>query len=90
MTTARLTWVVLDRLVPPDDEATARAALIARDADLSNRVATGVLTPAQAIDELRRRQSRYGPASEETAVRTLAVLVAVLLVLGGLAAALVH
>ena len=90
MTTARLTWVVLDRLVPPDDEAAARAALIARDRDLANRVATGMLTPSEAIDEFRRRQPHYGPAGPDTAIRTLAGLVAVLLVLGGLAAALLH
>jgi len=90
MTTARLTWVVLDRLVPSDDEAAARAALIARDPELASRVATGVLSPAEAIDELRRRQDGYGTGSPAAAVRTLSVLVAVLLILGGLAAALLH
>jgi hypothetical protein len=89
MSTARLTWVVLDRLVPPDDEAAARAALIARDHQLATRVATGVLSPSEAIDELRRRNGRYGPSDRTAAVPVLAALVAVLLVLG-LAAALLH
>jgi hypothetical protein len=58
--TARLTWVVLDRLVPPDDEAAARAALISRDPELASRVARGGLTEAEAIETLRRRERRYG------------------------------
>ena len=59
--TARLEWVVLDGLVPPDDEPAARAALIARDRELRSRVTRGVLTEDEAIEILRRRQSRYGP-----------------------------
>jgi hypothetical protein len=91
MSTARLTWVVLDELVPDDDEAAARTALIARDRELASRVAIGRLTPSEAIDELRRRQGRYGPSSAPApAVRTLAVLVALLLVLGGLSALLLR
>ena len=90
MSTARLTWVVLDRLVPPGDEDRARASLIARDPGLASRVATGVLSPSEAIDELRRRQDGYGTGSRAAAVRTLSVLVAVLLILAGLAAALLH
>jgi hypothetical protein len=90
MSTARLTWVVLDRLVPPDDEAVARAALIARDPELATRVAVGTVSEAEAIDELRRRQGGYRPAGDAAAVRMLSVLVAVLLILAGLAVALRH
>jgi len=90
MSTARLTWVVLDRLVPPDDEAAARRALIDRDPELAIGVATGVLSEVEAIETLRRRQGVYGPDGPAAAVRTLAVLVALLLVFGGLAAALLH
>ena len=53
-------------------------------------MATGVLSPSEAIDELRRRQDGYGTGSRAAAVRTLSVLVAVLLILGGLATALLH
>src|SRR5947209_17770893 len=60
MSTARLTWVVLDRLVPPDDEATARAALIARDPELRSLVLRGVLTEDEAVEALRSREGRYG------------------------------
>src|SRR5437660_12796080 len=59
MSTARLTWVVLDRLVPPDDEATARAALIARDPELRSLVLRGVLTEDEAVAALRSREGRY-------------------------------
>jgi len=90
MTTARLTWVVLDRLVPPDDEAVARAALIARDPELVTRVAIGALSEAEAIEILRSRQGRYRPAGDAAALRMLSVLVAVLLLLAGLAVALLH
>ncbi|HEY4410983.1 MAG TPA: hypothetical protein VGO87_13975 [Acidimicrobiia bacterium] len=90
MSTARLTWVVLDRLVPSDDEAAARAALIARDPELAIGVATGAVSEDEAIETLRRRQGGYRPAGDAAAVRMLAVLVAVLLVLAVLAAALVH
>ena len=60
MSTARLTWVVLDRLVPPDDEATARAALIARDPELQSLVRRGLMSEADALETLRLRQTRYG------------------------------
>jgi hypothetical protein len=60
MTTARLTWLVLDRIVPNDEEAYARAALIARDAKLQSLVSQGLLSEDQAINELRSRQLRYG------------------------------
>jgi hypothetical protein len=59
--TARLTWVVLDRLVPPDDESAARAALIDRDPELRSLVTRGVLDEAEALEILRTRHSRYGP-----------------------------
>jgi hypothetical protein len=60
MTTARLTWVVLDELVPPDDEASAQAELIARDPELRGLVAQGVLSEDEAIGRLRERHGRYG------------------------------
>jgi hypothetical protein len=60
MSTARLTWVVLDRLVPPEDEAAARAALIARDPELHSRVAQGAMTEDEALEVLRSREGRYG------------------------------
>jgi hypothetical protein len=59
MSTDRLTWVVLDRLVPTDEEGLARAALIARDAELQRLVDIGALTEEQAIATLRARQLRY-------------------------------
>ncbi|HKY76952.1 MAG TPA: hypothetical protein VJS45_12475 [Acidimicrobiia bacterium] len=60
MSTARLTWVVLDRLVPPDDESVATAALIARDPELHSLVNQGMLTEHEALEKLRTRQARYG------------------------------
>jgi hypothetical protein len=60
MSTARLTWVVLDRLVPGDEVAEARAALIARDPELQSLVAQGVMSDTEAIAALRGRQTRYG------------------------------
>jgi hypothetical protein len=60
MTTARLTWVVLDRLVPTDEVETARAALIARDPELQSLVAQGGMSQSEAIEALRSRQTRYG------------------------------
>ncbi|MGH9010059.1 MAG: hypothetical protein ACRDYF_09475 [Acidimicrobiia bacterium] len=60
MTTARLTWLVLDRLVPTDEEAYARAALIARDPKLHSLVTQGTISEHQAIETLRSRQRRYG------------------------------
>jgi hypothetical protein len=59
MSTARLTWVVLDRLVPAGDEATARAALIARDPKLASLVARGVLSEHEAIETLRLREAPH-------------------------------
>jgi len=59
MSTDRLTWVVLDRLVPTDDEARARAALISRDQELQRLVDIGALSQEQAIATLRARQLRY-------------------------------
>jgi hypothetical protein len=60
MSTARLSWVVLDRLVPSDEVAEARAALIARDPELQSLVAQGVMSDTEAIEALRSRQTRYG------------------------------
>jgi hypothetical protein len=62
MTTARLTWLVLDRLVPTDEEAYARAALIARDPELHSMVSQGLMSEREAIEALRSRQFRYGNA----------------------------
>jgi hypothetical protein len=62
MSTARLTWVVLDRLVPTDEVAEARAALIARDPELRSLVAQGVMSETEALHALQSRQSRYGGA----------------------------
>ena len=62
MTTARLTWLVLDRLVPSDEEAYARAALIARDPELHSMVTQGLMSEHEAIEALRSRQLRYGTA----------------------------
>ncbi len=59
MSTARLTWLVLDRLVPTGEEADARAALIARDPELQRLVDTGTLTEEQAIASLRARELRH-------------------------------
>ena len=47
MTTARLTWLVLDRLVPTSEEAYARAALIARDPDLHSHLTQGIISEAK-------------------------------------------
>jgi hypothetical protein len=59
LSTARLTWLVLDRLVPDGEEEKARAALIARDPELHNLVELGVITQDQAIATLRARQLRH-------------------------------
>jgi hypothetical protein len=59
MSTARLTWLVLDRLVPVDEESYARAALIARDPELQALVSRGVISEEQAIATLRARESRH-------------------------------
>ena len=59
MSTARLTWLVLDRLVPSEEEAYARAELIARDPELQTLVERGVVTEDQAIATLRARELRH-------------------------------
>jgi hypothetical protein len=60
MSTARLRWLVLDRIVPRDEEAYARAALIARDPEIQSLVSQGILTEEQALEAIRTRQTRYG------------------------------
>jgi cytochrome c-type biogenesis protein CcmH/NrfG len=82
MSTARLTWVVLDRLVPPDDEATARAALIARDPELQSLVTQGILTEDQAIATIRAREPRHRDPDQSTIWATpgAALVIAPLLV----------
>jgi hypothetical protein len=60
LSTARLTWIVLDRLVPDGDEADARAALLARHPELGSLVAQGSLSEDEALDVLRTRDVRYG------------------------------
>jgi len=59
MSTARLTWLVLDRLVPSDEEAYARSVLIARDPELQTLVERGVISDDQAIATLRARELRH-------------------------------
>jgi hypothetical protein len=82
MSTARLTWVVLDRLVPSDEAAAARAALIARDPELQSLVAQGIMSEHEAIEALRSRQTRYGAGGRPTiwVVPVVVVVVAGLLV----------
>ena len=77
MSTARLAWVVLDRLVPPDDESVATAALIARDPELHSLVNQGMLTEHEALEKLRTRHSRYG--ADEGAIGDRVVIWAKLL-----------
>ena len=72
MSTARLTWVVLDRLVPPDDEPEARAALIARDPELRSLVLRGVLSEDEALEALRTREGRYGDSHQTRTPRAAA------------------
>jgi hypothetical protein len=60
MSTARLRWLVLDRIVPQDEEAHARAALIARDPEIQSLVNQGLLTEEQAVEAIRTGQTRYG------------------------------
>ena len=90
MTTARLTWVVLDRLVPSGDEDRARSALIARDPELASLVARGDLSQDEAIETLRRRQ--VSPrAGDRAALRAVsALLVLSLLLIAWLVTALLH
>jgi hypothetical protein len=60
MSTARLRWLVLDRIVPQDEEAYARAALIARDPEIQSLVNQGILSEEEAVEALRTGQTRYG------------------------------
>jgi hypothetical protein len=60
MSTARLKWLVLDRIVPKDEEAYARAALIARDPEIQSRVDQGLMTEEQAVEAIKTGQTRYG------------------------------
>ena len=60
MSTARLKWLVLDRIVPKDEAAYARAALIARDPEIQSLVNQGLMTEEQAVEAIRTRQTRYG------------------------------
>ena len=60
MSTARLRWLVLDRIVPRDEEAYARAALIARDPEIQGLVSRGILSEEQAVEAIRTGQTRYG------------------------------
>jgi hypothetical protein len=84
--TARLTWVVLDRLVPPDDEPAARKALIARDPKLRSLVLQGALSEDEAIDALRARDGRYGGRGRSPLVGHLARWSKAVAVLAGAAA----
>jgi hypothetical protein len=59
MSTARLKWLVLDRLVPVDEEAYARAELISRDPELRALLEGGRITEEQAIATLRARELRH-------------------------------
>ncbi len=60
MSTARLKWLVLDRIVPLDEEAYARAALIARDPEIQSLVNQGLMTEEQAVEAIKTGQTRYG------------------------------
>ena len=62
MSTARLRWLVLDRIVPRDEESYARAALIARDPEIQSLVKQGILSEDQALEAIRTGQTRYGDA----------------------------
>jgi hypothetical protein len=90
MSTARLRWVVLDRLVPPDDEATARTALIARDPELQSLVTRGVLTEDQAIATLRARELRHRDPDRSTIWASPPVTVIALLLFAGLVVTLLR
>jgi len=75
MSTARLTWVVLDRLVPSDEVSDARAALIARDPELQSLVAQGVMSETEAVEALRSRQGgRPSPSRRMTPAVFLLIL----------------
>ncbi len=64
MSTARLKWLVLDRIVPRDEEAHARTALIARDPQIQSLVNHGLMTEEQAVEAITSR--RVGPATATT------------------------
>ena len=83
MSTARLTWLVLDRLVPSDEEAAARAALIARDPQLRSLVVQGTLSEDDALDALRARQTRYGGNEGALGDRCVRWAIRLATVLGG-------
>lgn len=88
MSTARLTWVVLDRLVPPDEESIARAALIARDPELQSMVSQGILTEDQAIATIRVREPRHRDPDSGTIWASPWPVVLVLLLLAWLVVSL--
>jgi len=79
--TARLTWVVVDRLVPPGDEPAARAALIARDPELRSLVLRGVLSEDEAVEIFAERRGRRPARRRLTPAVVLLVLLALWLVL---------
>jgi hypothetical protein len=83
MSTARLRWLVLDRLVPVDEEAYARAELISRDAELQALLEGGRITEDQAIATLRARELRHRDPDDGVIwiQQPLAVALAVLLLL---------
>jgi hypothetical protein len=84
MTTARLKWVVLDRLVPNEDVAAAKAALIARDTELQSLVAQGVMSEDEAIAAFRAREGRHRDPERSIVWVTVVVLFLSALVLGWL------
>jgi hypothetical protein len=79
--TARLTWVVLDRLVPPDDEPAARTALIARDPELRSLVLRGMLSEKEAVEIFAERRGRRRRRRRIIPAVLLLVVIAVWLVL---------
>jgi hypothetical protein len=72
MSTARLRWLVLDRIVPRDEEAYARAALIARDPEIQSLVNQGLMTEDEAVEIIRTGQTPYG--DDETMIGDRLVL----------------
>ena len=88
MSTARLTWVVLDRLVPGEDVAAAKAALIARDPELQSLVTQGVMSVDEAIAAVRAREPRHRDPDERSLLWAVPlVLILALVFLGWLAVA---
>jgi len=90
MSTARLTWIVLDRLVPREDVSAAKAALIARDPELQNLVAQGVMSVDEAIAALRSRQPRHRDPDRSIVWIAPAALLLAVVVLGWLAVSALH